>query len=226
MKEALVVFAKAPIVGQVKTRLIGALTPEQATELYVCFLQDTFATMEAVQEEREQLSLVLCYTPADDIEAFEAADLDGCLLLAQRGQDLGERLHNCCADLLTAGFHAIVILGADSPTLPEEIVSEAFEQLAQQPSIVIGPSTDGGYYLIGLNRLYPELFAHIEWSSETVLAQTQTRAADLNLSISLLPEWHDVDTPADLKTLQQRITSGAAAPPKTSRYLKKLLAKR
>ena len=226
MKEALVVFAKAPIVGQVKTRLLGALTPEQATELYVCFLQDTFAIMEAVQREREQLSLVLCYTPADDIEAFEAADLDGCLLLAQRGQDLGERMHNCCADLLTAGFHSIVILGADSPTLPDEIVNEAFEQLTQQPSIVIGPSTDGGYYLIGLNRLYPELFAQIDWSAETVLAQTQARAAALNLSIFLLPEWHDVDTPADLKNLEQLIASGAVAAPKTSKYLKKYRAKR
>ncbi len=226
MKEALVVFAKAPIVGQVKTRLIGALTPEQATELYVCFLQDTFAVMEAVQEEREQLSLVLCYTPADDIEAFEAADLDGCLMLAQRGQELGERLLNCLADLVAAGFHSIVILGADSPTLPDEIVSEAFEQLSQQQSIVVGPSVDGGYYLIGLNHLYPELFARIAWGSETVLEQTEARAAELNLSISRLPEWNDVDTPADLKNLQQMIVSGTATPPKTSKYLRKLIAKR
>ena len=226
MKEALVVFAKAPIIGQVKTRLIGALTPEEATEIYVCFLQDTFAMMETVQEEREQLSLVLCYTPADEIEAFEAADVEGCLMLAQRGQELGERLHNCLADLFDAGFRSIVILGADCPTLPDEIVIEAFEQLTKQPSIVIGPSVDGGYYLIGLNHLYPELFARIDWSSEMVLSQTEARAAELNLSISRLPEWNDVDTPSDLENLKQLIVSGAVTPPKTSKYLKKSLAKR
>ena len=88
MKEALVVFAKAPIAGQVKTRLIGALTAEEVAQLYVCFLRDTFATMEVVQEERENLSLVLCFTPADEIEAFESADLDGCLMMAQHGDEL------------------------------------------------------------------------------------------------------------------------------------------
>ncbi len=226
MKEALVIFAKAPIAGQVKTRLIGTLTPEEATELYVCFLQDTFAMMEAVQMEREQLSLVLCYTPADEIEAFEAADLDGCLLLAQRGQDMGERLANCCADLLSSGFHSLVILGADSPTVQPEVVYEAFEQLAQPSVLVVGPATDGGYYLLGLNQLHPELFAQMNWGSAEVLAQTQARAAALQLSISLLPAGFDIDTPADLESLQQLIATGAAAPPKTARYLKKMLAKR
>jgi uncharacterized protein len=226
MKEALVVFAKAPIVGQVKTRLIGALTPEQVTELYVCFLQDTFAMMEAVQAEREQLSLVLCYTPADELEAFEAADLEGCLMLAQQGQDLGERLQNCFADLFAAGFHSIVILGADSPTLPDEIVIEAFDRLMQSGAIVIGPSTDGGYYLVGSNQAQPELFAQINWGSETVLAQTEVRAAALKLDVSRLPEWNDVDTPADLEIMQAQIASGEATSPKTSKYLKKLQAKR
>lgn len=226
MKEALVIFAKAPLVGQVKTRLIGALTPEQATELYVCFLQDTFAMMEAVQMEREQLSLVLCYTPADEIEAFEAADLDGCLLLAQRGQDMGERLANCCADLLSSGFHSLVILGADSPTVQPEVVYEAFEQLTQPSAVVVGPATDGGYYLLGLNQLHPELFAQINWGSAEVLAQTQARAAALQLTVSLLPAGLDIDIPADLESLQQLIVAGAAAPPKTARYLKKMLTKR
>ncbi len=224
-KEALVVFAKAPIPGQVKSRLIGALTPEQVTELYVCFLQDTFAMMEAVQEEREQLSLVLCYTPADDLEAFEAADLDGCLMLAQHGQDLGERLHNCLTDLQATGFQTVVILGADSPTLPEEIVIEAFARLTQSQAVVIGPSTDGGYYLVGLNQAQPALFTGMDWGSETVLAQTEARAAELNLRLSRLPEWNDVDTPEDLRQLQEQISAGAAEAPKTTKYLKKLLAK-
>lgn len=226
MKEALVIFAKAPVVGQVKTRLMSAFTPEQATELYVCFLQDSFAIMETVQIEREELSLVLCYTPADEIEAFEAADLDGCLLLGQRGQDLGERLHNCCADLLAAGFQSVVIIGADSPTLPDEIVTEAFARLAEDETIVVGPSNDGGYYLIGLQHLQAGLFEQIDWGSENVLAQTQARAAALNLGISLLPEWSDIDTPEDIENLQRQLAANEVEAPRTAKYLKKLHAKR
>src|SRR5438128_6274537 len=150
MKEVLVILAKAPLVGQVKTRLIGTLTAEQATELYVCFLRDTFAVMEAVQEEREQLSLALCYTPAEELEAFEVADFDGCMLLSQRGNDLGERLQNCFVDLFELGFGAIVVIGADSPTLPEELIHEAFERLLVPGQIVIGPAKDEGFYLIGM----------------------------------------------------------------------------
>lgn len=224
MKEALVVFAKAPLVGQVKTRLFGALTPEQATALYVCFLQDTFALMEAVQAEREQLALVLCYTPADEIEAFEVADLEGGVLLAQRGADLGARLHNCCADLLESGFHSVVMLGADSPTLPAAFVADAFVQL-QTNSIVVGPTTDGGYYLIGLTRSHPELFAQVDWSSATVLAATQARAEALGLSLSLLPEWYDVDTPEDLERLRQQIAAGTTQARRTAKYLNKMAVK-
>jgi rSAM/selenodomain-associated transferase 1 len=224
MKEALVVFAKAPLPGQVKTRLIGTLTPEQAAKLYLCFLRDTFAVLEEVQAEREQLSLVLCFTPADEIEAFEAADLDGCLLLAQRGADLGARLHHCFADLFAAGFTSIVIIGADSPTLPAEILHEAFVRLTEQPQVVLGPSTDGGYYLMGLNQPQPQLFAGISWSTEQVLLQTQAQAT--GLAISLLPEWYDLDTPADLEKLKLEIATGNAAPRLTSKYLKQLATRR
>jgi rSAM/selenodomain-associated transferase 1 len=226
MKEALVVFAKAPLPGQVKTRLLGILTPEQAAEVALCFLRDTFALMEAVQAEREALSLVLCYAPADAIEAFEAADLDGCLLLAQEGADLGARLRNCFADLFAAGFEAIVILGADSPTLPAEIVMEAFDCLAAPSQAVVGPATDGGYYLIGLNQPQPQLFADIDWGSELVCAQTQSQAQKTHLALTLLPEWYDVDTPAELAQLQHEIAAGQAAPRWTSKFLQRLAKSR
>lgn len=225
MKEALVVFAKAPLVGEVKTRLIGQFSPEEATELYVCFLQDTFAMMEEVQAEREQVSLVLCYTPADEIEAFESADLEGCLFLAQHGQDLGERLHNCFTDLLAAGFHSIVILGADTPTLPEEFIIEAFHRLAASQEVIIGPATDGGYYLIGSNNSCPQLFVDIDWGTDAVLVQTQARADKSETTLSLLPPWEDVDTPEALGKLQSQIAAGLVAPPRTSKYLKRLTAK-
>lgn len=226
MKEALVIFAKAPRAGQVKTRLIGALTAEQVAELYICFLRDTFAGMEAVQEERENLSLVLCYTPAEELEAFEAAEIEGCLLLPQRGDDLGERLSNCFADLGELGFTSIVILGADSPTLPDEIVQEAFERLREPTPAVIGPATDGGCYLIGMQQPSPllaqQLFAHIEWSSAQVMSQLQARAQQIGIRLYLCPEWYDIDTPEELTKLKQQIAAGEVAPKYTSRYLRKL----
>lgn len=230
MKEALVIFAKAPLAGQVKTRLVGALTAEQAVELYVCFLRDTFAVMEAVQEERESLSLVLCYTPAEEIEAFEAADFEGGVLLPQRGDDLGERLCNCLADLRELGFSSIVILGADSPTIPDEIVQEAFERLGESNEVIIGPATDGGFYLLGMNAsqipVAPQLFERTEWGSAQVLTQLQTRAAQAGLSLSLLPEWYDIDTPEELTKLQQQITAGKVAPKFTGSYLRKFISAR
>ena len=222
MKEALVIFAKAPLPGQVKTRLIGTLTAEQAAALYVCFLRDTFAVMEAVQEERENLSLVLCFTPADELEAFEAAEIDGGLLLAQRGADLGARLMNCFADLFELGFSAIVIIGADSPSLPDELVSEAFGRLQISPQVVIGPATDGGFYLLGSNSAQPQLCAQIDWQVANTLSQIQARATASHLALSLLPEWYDIDTMADLQRLQQEITTDQIHLRYTGRYLKKL----
>ncbi len=223
MKEALVVFAKAPLAGQVKTRLIGALTAEEVAQLYICFLRDTFATMEVVQEERENLSLVLCFTPPDEIEAFESADLDGCLMMAQRGDNLGAKLRNCLADLFELGFSKIVIIGADTPTLPEEIIIEAFEQLTSQNQVVIGPATDGGYYLIGMSQLQPKLFEDVNWGSENVLTETLARAGEARLTISQLPLWHDIDSPQDLEKLKLEIKADSTLANNTRKYLKALL---
>ncbi|MFN7928614.1 MAG: TIGR04282 family arsenosugar biosynthesis glycosyltransferase [Blastocatellia bacterium] len=219
MKEALVLFAKAPRAGQVKTRLIGALTAEQVVDLYIGFLRDTFALMEAVQETRESLSLVLCYTPAEEVEVFEAADLDGCLLLAQRGTQLGERLQHCFADLFELGFQSVVVIGADSPTLPAEILTAAFDHLQSPPRIVSGPTTDGGFYLIGLNHGQATLFAPIDWTVEQTFLQLCQRAAHQGHPIFALPEWYDIDTADDLVRLQEELR----AEPDCARYTRRVL---
>ena len=111
MKEALVLMAKAPREGEVKTRLLGALSPEEATRLYVAFLGDAFACMEDVKEEREWLTLALCYTPEGEEETFEEVEREGSLMIPQRGENLGERLTNCFADLFALGFESVVVVG-------------------------------------------------------------------------------------------------------------------
>src|SRR5215213_4345673 len=157
MKEALVLMAKAPIEGQVKTRLIGAMTAEDAKLLYVAFLGDTFALMEAVMGEREELSLVLCYTPEGAEEAFEEVEREGCLMIAQRGDDLGRRLINCFADVFKLGFDSVIAIGGDSPTLPEEMLHEAFNILNGDNDVVV-PAEDDGYCLIGMRKPHEQIF--------------------------------------------------------------------
>src|SRR5262249_24542454 len=139
-------MAKAPREGEVKTRLFGAISPEDAKRLYIAFLSDTFALMEEAVEERENLSLALCYTPEGEEEAFEEVEREGSLMIPQRGADLGERLTNCFADLFALGFESVVVIGADGPTLPGGYVFDAVQCFEAGEDLVGGPAGDGGYY--------------------------------------------------------------------------------
>jgi hypothetical protein len=232
MKDALVIMAKAPVAGQVKTRLIGALDAAAAAKLYAAFLSDTFALAEAARDELEAeaeaagidytLSIVLNYTPAGAEEAFEQVEREGSLMIAQRGADLGERLENCFAQLFAAGCESVVVIGGDSPTLPGEYLPDAFDALEDDHTIVIGPTRDGGYYLIGMRRLHAQLFADIPWSTNRALAETEKRANEAGVKIVLLPEWYDVDTPEDLARLRRDLENDQSLAPHTRRLLKSL----
>jgi rSAM/selenodomain-associated transferase 1 len=225
LKEALVLMAKSPIEGQVKTRLIGTLTAEDARLLYVAFLSDTFALMEDVMEEREDLSLVLCYTPEGEEEAFEDVEREGCLMIAQRGDGLGERLTNCFADVFALGFDSVIAIGGDSPTLPEEMIEEAFDSLETENDVVVVPAEDDGYCLIGMRRLHRRIFKDIPWSTSEVMVTTEARAKEADLSLIVGPAWFDVDTPEELERLKSELaeTKGTA---KFSRRVLKELAKK
>jgi len=226
LKEALVVMAKAPREGEVKTRLIGALSAAEAAEAYTNFLRDTFVLMEAVRQERESLQLVLCYTPEGAEEAFESIEREGSLMLAQRGDDLGERLINCFADLFEFGFDSVAVIGGDSPTLPEEILVEALESLTNENDIVVGPAEDDGYYLVGMRRLHAVVFEHIPWGTGGVLAATEARVREAGLNLKLLPAWYDVDTPEEFERLKRELSENQPAAEFTRRFLKALAKNR
>lgn len=215
-------MAKAPREGEVKTRLFGALSPEEAKRLYIAFLSDTFALMEEVMEEREELTLALCYTPEGAEEAFEEVEREGSLMIPQRGGDLGERLANCFADLFGMGFETVVVIGADSPTLPGENVFDAFECFETDDDVVIGPAEDGGYYLVGMRKSHRRIFEEIPWGGAGALAATIERAKEAELDLVLLPEWHDVDTPEDLERLKRELAENKDAARFTRRFLKEL----
>ncbi|HEV2664607.1 MAG TPA: TIGR04282 family arsenosugar biosynthesis glycosyltransferase [Blastocatellia bacterium] len=222
MKEALVVMAKAPRMGEVKTRLSDALGPEDAKSLYVAFLSDTFAMMEDVREEREGLILALCYTPEGEEGAFEEVEREGSLMIPQRGENLGERLTNCFADLFALGYESVVVVGADSPTLPGEYVFDAFECFETDDDVVIGPAEDGGYYLVGMRKLHNRIFEDIPWGDNSVLDATIERAKEAELNLVLLPEWRDVDTLEDFEGLKRELNESKDAAKFTRKFLREL----
>ena len=198
MSNALAIFAKAPIAGQVKTRLCPPLTYEQAAELFRCFLLDTVERMCSLKT----VQVFLAITPADSESLFREMIPFPVQYLPQRGNSLGEREINMLADMLDAGFSRAVIIGSDIPTLPVAHIQEAFTHLEDvHCDAVFGPSSDGGYYLVGAREVHRPLFENIAWSTSQVLEQTLGQARLHQLSVELVPSWYDVDTVEDLQQL-------------------------
>jgi uncharacterized protein len=149
------------------------------------------------------VDLVAAYSPARAAPCLTALVPRGTLCLAQRGEDLGARMANLVTDLLAAGRPGVLVTGSDLPTLPSAHLVEAAHALGGGAAdIVLGPAEDGGYYLIGLTRPAPRLFAEVAWGAAEVLEATRARAHALGLHVHLLPPWYDVDTPADLARLR------------------------
>jgi rSAM/selenodomain-associated transferase 1 len=190
-KLLLVVVAKAPVPGKVKTRLSPHFTPEETVDLYRCFLQDRIMTINSIKG----VNLAIAYTPADARDMFAPFSRNGIRLFSQKGKDLGERLNNIFVEKLAGGYDAVSIIDSDTPDLPQWIIQESFKRLlSNQSDVVFGPCHDGGYYLVGMRKPHPELFYDIPWSTETVLLNTLEKAEKLSIKTDLLPKWNDLDT--------------------------------
>jgi uncharacterized protein len=220
---ALCIMAKAPEAGQVKTRLCPPLSPDDAAELYRCFLLDKIAQAREVTGAEP----ILAYAPARAAVLFEAL-APGFTLLAQRGADLTARLVAVCDEIFGTGCDAAILIDSDTPTLPTERLESAVAAMSDgAQDLVLGPSEDGGYYLIGLRRPRPKLFEGMRWSTPTVLEETLRRARALGLSSTRLPAWYDVDTAADLARLRADLEAGSCGGPRhTRRFLLERLAAR
>jgi hypothetical protein len=221
-------MAKAPVVGEVKTRLVPPLTTQEAASLNVCFLRDMAANIESVSETEAASGLVV-YTPAGSEYAFDTVLPTGFELLVQRGTSLGDRLCNATDDLLTHGYGAVCLINSDSPTLPKSILIRAIESLAADGDrVVLGAAEDGGYYLIGLKHAHRNLFNEIAWSTSDVLARTKQRAAEIDLPVELLPPWYDVDDADTLSRLCGELfftpsLNGAYPAPHTRAFLQAII---
>lgn len=211
---ALIVVAKEPVPGQTKTRLCPPFTPESAAEFYRCLLLDTLALMERLQTADPTLA----FMPETARGYFERLAPNGFRLVAQKGTDLGERLANAIGYHFDLGYRRVVIMNSDGPTLPLACLGEAFAGL-DNADITLGPGHDGGYYLIGMERLHADLFQGIAWSTEQVIPQTLEICRRLGLSVHQLPEWYDVDVEADLERLWRDLARDPESAPRTREFL-------
>ena len=226
---ALAVMTKAPKAGRVKTRLTPPLTPVEAAALNTCFLRDTAASLATIAAEGKARGIGV-YTPLGAEEAYEGILPSEFELLPQRGDGFDERLICATEDLLRVGFESCCLIDSDSPTVPPRAFAQAVDLLnAPGDRVVVGPSDDGGYYLIGLKNVHREVFQKIDWSTERVLEQTKARARDAGLEVELLPAWYDVDDRATLGRLCQELfgnkgnQGGGHDAANTREYLKDLI---
>ena len=200
-KLLLVVVAKEPVPGRVKTRLFPHLSPEEATGLYETFLRDTLGEMGTLQE----IDLAIAFTPAEAKATFTSFASSRFGLFPQRGKDLGERLLNIFVQKLGQGYDAVSIINSDSPDLQRAMVMESFRLLlSEEAGVVFGPCHDGGYYLVGLRAIRPELFRDIPWSTDRVLSMSLEKARSMGLKARLLPFWNDIDTFEELLSFYKR----------------------
>jgi len=185
----------------VKTRLSPPLSPEAAARLYQAFLEDVLE----VARRLPGLTLALAYSPESAAPFFRGLVPPEVRLFPQTGADLGERMHRAFEWACAADFEAVLLRGADTPDLPEEVILEGDAALKEgRAQVVLGPSRDGGYYLVGLTRPQPELFQGPAWSTPGVLEETLSRARALSLTVHLLPPWEDIDTFPDLEAFLAR----------------------
>ncbi len=199
---ALVIFAKAPIPGEVKTRLCPPLTPDEAATLHGSFVLDMLErTKLAAAKFQLPFHRYLACAPSSALAFFKIMEeRQGVRLLDQVGEDLGERMHHTSVDLFAKGYKQVILVGTDIPSLPLSVYHEAFAMLSRS-DVVLGPALDGGYYLIGLTQPTEKLFAGVPWSTDQVLSITQQQAKTLGLSVGLTTAWRDVDSIADLQAL-------------------------
>jgi rSAM/selenodomain-associated transferase 1 len=194
-------FAKKPRPGQSKTRLASETSPDWAAEAAHAFLHDSISKFATLGDER-----VLAYTPAAEHNYFAHIGGSHYQLTPQTDGDLGCRMREFFVSQMRTGLERIVVVGSDSPTLPSSYVEQAFGEL-ETADLVVGPATDGGYYLLGCARRLPPIFDGIAWSGPTVLAETIARLGNSNWMLAMLPPWYDVDTLDDWRMVQGHLSA-------------------
>ena len=213
-ENALIVFAREPKQGRVKTRLLTDLDAELVTGLYRAFVQD----MMRLALEEPAWQPYLYYADAEENPPFLSGFRDRCAVVRQEGKDLGERMFRAARDCFHQGHQRVIIIGTDCPALCAADLREAFTVLRETP-FCLGPSADGGYYLIGMSVLRDELFFDVEWGTGSVLRKTLEKMKQIEHNVSLLSEKEDIDTVASLANYIRGHADDSGAP-ETAKYIR------
>ncbi len=219
-KKCIIVFLKSPEEGKVKSRLAETVGEATACRLYKNFTLDLLETLEKVSGE-ERCALQLYFHPPGSERLIVDWLGNGYRYVPQQGKDLGERMGNAFQGCFSEGFDSALLIGSDIPDLPDRIVKEGFASL-QRSDAVIGPSLDGGYYLIGFksDTFIGEVFEGISWGTAGVLKRTMKVFRQRKAGVSILPSWRDIDTYEDLKELLGRDENSRFEHSRTMRYLR------
>ncbi len=216
---AVAVVAKAPLPGRSKTRLCPPLRPEQAAALSGAFLRDMCALVQEAAR-LEAMDLFVAYAPAAATAALTPHVPVEARLMVATGETVtepgvtgfGQVLLETMRGMFALGYGAGCVLNSDSPTLPAAVLARAARELREPETAVLGPTGDGGYYLLGLTRPAPSVFADVAWSTDSVATRTRQQAAAAGLRVVTLPTWDDVDDAAGLEALRRELAAGGAAP--------------
>jgi uncharacterized protein len=200
-KRCILVFVRAPEKGKVKTRLANVIGNDAAFRLYMSFVEDELDMLRTLF-----FDVIICFHPHTERESVENwlnHDFD---LMAQHGDNLGQRMDNAFEEVFSRGYQQALLIGSDLPNLPSSIILDAFDHLIHYDS-VIGPCEDGGYYLIGFcaNTYYREIFMHIDWGSVRVCEQTLSWFHKKSLNYQTLTKWRDIDDHEDLLWLKKSL---------------------
>jgi rSAM/selenodomain-associated transferase 1 len=213
--ECLLFFVKWPEPGKVKTRLAINCGDDNAVGLYRCFILDM---LDALAQNPQPVCI--CYSPEEALPDFKSWLKEKYMYLPQRGNDLGERMRHSFQDAFRLGFDSVCLTGSDLPDLPAEYVREAFEHLAAYES-VIGPSVEGGYYLMGFRKetFFSGIFDGINWSQSTVYRETIRKYEERGTKFIALPPWNDIDDLQGLKEWYRKNRNFKTHSARTMTYL-------
>ena len=195
-QNALIIFARYPVLGKVKTRLASSFGKEFALGFYKECSKHLFIEIE--QNQNEIFTPFLFCSEKDELNKMKGWAGSGFEYYYQEGNDLGERMENAFNKVFNLGAKKAIIIGTDVPDISNNLIDNSF-LLLDEKDFVIGPSIDGGYYLLGMKNLNCDLFSGIEWSTETILDQTINRMTENNFSYTKLEHLHDIDDERSLK---------------------------
>lgn len=205
MKKALILMTRIPIPGKTKTRLMTILSANECAEIHMAFLKDLFILLEKV---KDSVDVYLTYTPENSLNIIEDIIPSFIETFPQKGEDLGEKMKNAIEDILNKGYDCVELMGSDIPQVTHNDILKSFQDL-EEKDIVLGPTLDGGYYLVGMKKMHDEIFDDsLKWGNKTVLEGTMDILNSKGLSLSLINKHRDIDTKEDLIDFKYKFERG------------------